>query len=130
MYCEAVSMQDVLWGFETGKLSEGELPFAIDLAQLRFFYPQLWLQATLDKENILRWLGGDVNYISNWHEQYNLEIFKIGAELQVQVIDISTVFLSLRSLGDYYCNDGMHPNEAGHALIAEVVLASGLVATS
>lgn len=47
-------MQDVLWGFETGKLSEGELPFAIDLAQLRFFYPQLWLQATLDKENILQ----------------------------------------------------------------------------
>ncbi len=47
-------MQDVLWGLETGKLSEGEFLFAIDLSQLRFFYPQLWLQATLDKENILR----------------------------------------------------------------------------
>ncbi len=54
MYFEAVTMQDVLRGLEMGKLSEGEFPFAIALAQLRFFYPQLWLQATLDKENILR----------------------------------------------------------------------------
>ena len=110
--------------------SVGASPVMLSLPALlpqRFFD---FVSKGLDKENILRWLGGDVNYISNWHEQYNLEIFKIGAELQVQVIDISTVFLSLRSLGDYYCNDGMHPNEAGHALIAEVVLASGLVATS
>ncbi len=51
---EAVLTQDILRGLETGKLSEGEFPIAIAFAQLRFFYPQLWLQATLDKENILR----------------------------------------------------------------------------
>ncbi len=54
MYYEAVLTQDILRGLETGKLSEGEFPIAIAFAQLRFFYPQLWLQATLDKENILR----------------------------------------------------------------------------
>lgn len=110
--------------------SVGATPVMLSLPALlpqRFFD---FVSKGLDKDNILRWLGGDVNYISNWHEQYNLEIFKLGAELQVQVIDISTVFLELRSLGDYYCSDGMHPNEAGHALIAEVVLASGLVAAS
>lgn len=110
--------------------SVGATPVMLSLPALlpqRFFE---FVSKGLDKENILRWLGGDVNYISNWHEQYNLEIFKIAAELQVQVIDISTVFLALRSLGDYYCSDGMHPNEAGHALIAEVVLASGLVSAS
>ncbi len=54
MYCEAVLIQDILRGLETGKLSEDEFPIAIALAQLRFFYPQLWLQGTFDKENILR----------------------------------------------------------------------------
>ena len=110
--------------------SVGATPVMLSLPALlpqRFFD---FVSKGLDKDNILRWLGGDVNYNSNWHEQYNLEVFKLGAELQVQVIDISTVFLELRSLGDYYCSDGMHPNEAGHALIAEVVLASGLVAAS
>lgn len=110
--------------------SVGATPVMLSLPVLlpqRFF---AFVSKGLNKDNILKWLGGDVNYISNWHEQYNLEIFKLGAELRVPVIDISTVFLELRSLGDYYCTDGMHPNEAGHALIAEVVLESGLVAAS
>ena len=54
MYYEAVFIQDILRGVETGKLSEDHYPIAIALAQLRFFYPQLWLQGTLDKEYILR----------------------------------------------------------------------------
>ncbi|MBQ7178389.1 MAG: hypothetical protein IJS08_13320 [Victivallales bacterium] len=53
MYYDAVFIQDILRGLETGKLSEDDLPIAIALAQLRFFYPQLWLQGTLDKEYIL-----------------------------------------------------------------------------
>ena len=80
----------------------------------------------LDRQRILRWLGNDVNTISNWHEQYNLEIFKLGAQYNVKVVDISTVFLEQRGLEAYYCIDGMHPNERGHALIAEAVLHSGL----
>lgn len=77
----------------------------------------------LNKDNIIKWLGGDPNYINNWHEQYNLEIFKLGFHKQAPVIDISTAFLSKRNLGDYYCVDGMHPNEAGQALIADTMLA-------
>lgn len=77
----------------------------------------------LNKGNIAKWLGGTPNYISNWHEQYNLEIFKLGLHKQVPVIDITTAFLSKRNLADYYCVDGMHPNEAGHELIADTVLA-------
>lgn len=77
----------------------------------------------LDGGNIMRFLGNDVNYIQNWHEQYNLEVFKIAVEERVPVIDISSAFLERRDLGDYYCADGMHPNEAGHKLIAEAILA-------
>lgn len=81
----------------------------------------------LDRERILQWLGNDETTISNWHEQYNIEIFKLGAQYGAAVVDISTVFLEQRGLEDYYCIDGMHPNERGHALIAEAVMRSGLV---
>lgn len=81
----------------------------------------------LDRERILQWLGNDETTISNWHEQYNIEIFKLGAQYGAAVVDISTVFLEQRGLEDYYCIDGMHPNERGHALIAEAVMRSGAV---
>ncbi len=105
----------------------GAIPVLLSLPTLlpqRFFD---FVSKNLNKENILKWLGGDVNFISNWHEQYNLEIFKIAAQHHIQVIDITTVFLERRALGDYYCNDGMHPNEAGHQLIAETILSLGLL---
>ena len=75
----------------------------------------------LNAANILAWLGGDVNTTANWHEQYNLEVFKTGTRHGVEVIDISSIFLAQRGLDDYYCIDGMHPNERGHALIAEAI---------
>lgn len=107
--------------------SVGARPVLLSLPALlpqRFFD---FVSRGLNRENILKWLGGDVNVISSWHEQYNREVFKLGKELGVPVIDISTVFLERRSLGDCYCIDGMHPNEKGHAMIAEAVLASGVL---
>jgi lysophospholipase L1-like esterase len=107
--------------------SVGAVPVLLSLPALlpqRFFD---FVSKGLNKDNILKWLGGDVNYISNWHEQYNLEIFKLAAQYNVQVIDITTVFLERRTLGDFYCVDGMHPNEAGHELIAETILSLGLL---
>ena len=106
-------------------LSVGAKPVLLSLPAilpLRFFD---FVSQGLNKDNILLWLGGDTNTIANWHEQYNLEIFKIGAEQGVPVIDISTTFLSRRGLGDCYCIDGMHPNELGHDIIAEAILTSG-----
>lgn len=103
----------------------GAIPILLSLPALlpqRFFD---FVSKGLNKENILKWLGGDINYISNWHEQYNLEVFKLASQFHVEVIDITSTFLERRTLGDFYCSDGMHPNEAGHALIAETILLSG-----
>ena len=76
----------------------------------------------LDRENIMKWLKGDVNNIAHWHEQYNIEVFKLGISRGIRVIDISSAFLRQRRISDYLCEDGMHPNEAGHRLIAEAIL--------
>ncbi|MGN0187447.1 MAG: SGNH/GDSL hydrolase family protein [Paludibacteraceae bacterium] len=76
----------------------------------------------LDRDKIMQFIGDDVHYIQNWHEQYNLEVFKLACNKRVPIIDISTKFLEQRCLNTFYCADGMHPNEAGHHLIAEVIM--------
>ena len=51
MYTEATfGLDTICRGMEAGKAPEAAIAFE----QLRFFYPQLWLQAALDKENILQ----------------------------------------------------------------------------
>ena len=74
--------------------------------------------------NVLKWLGGSVNTIGNWHEMYNLELYRIAAEEGVRLIDITTCFLSRRDFSSLFCDDGMHPNETGHSLISDAICAS------
>lgn len=73
------------------------------------------------RRNVLHWLGGNTVGISNWHEIYNLQIFKLGLTMNVPVIDVTSVFLSNKNFGEYICADGIHPNEKGHRLIADAV---------
>lgn len=75
------------------------------------------LSKGLDKNNILRWLNGSIFNLDRWHERYNMEIFRLGVQKRVPVIDITSVFLEKRNHADYLCDDGIHPNEDGHALI-------------
>ena len=70
------------------------------------------------KENIMKWLGGNVEFIANWHEHYNLAVYQIGALTSTSVVDISSCFLSHANYNEYICPDGIHPNEMGHRLIA------------
>ncbi|MBO4511450.1 MAG: hypothetical protein J5746_01670 [Victivallales bacterium] len=50
MYTEATFGQDAFLGMETGNAPDATIAFA----QLRWFYPQLWLQAAQDKMYILQ----------------------------------------------------------------------------
>lgn len=84
----------------------------------RFFE---FISLGLDKDNILRWLGGKTMFIYQWHEMYNLELFKMARQLQVPIVDITTPFLESTHYSDYLCVDGIHPNERGHALIADAL---------
>jgi lysophospholipase L1-like esterase len=84
----------------------------------RFFE---FLSLGLNKDNILGWLGGKTMRIYQWHEMYNVELFKMSNQLKVPIIDITTPFLETLNYSDYLCADGIHPNERGHALIADTV---------
>lgn len=80
-----------------------------------------WFSRGLDRERILRWLGGNVTYIYRFHELYNVAVCNIAAERGVSLIDIRTAFLEKRNYSDFLCDDGIHPNEKGHQLIAEAI---------
>ncbi|MDX9826645.1 MAG: SGNH/GDSL hydrolase family protein [Spirochaetia bacterium] len=70
----------------------------------------------LDREAILRWLGG-VEKIFTWHEGYDKAVRKVAAEKGCALLDIRKDFLALRDYREYMCNDGIHPNREGHRLM-------------
>lgn len=78
-----------------------------------------WVTRNKNPENILKYLGGNKQYIYRWHEMYSAEIHKIAEEENVVLMDIRSVFLKLKHYADYLCIDGIHPNAAGHRLIAD-----------
>lgn len=75
----------------------------------------------LNSENILEWMNGNKQYISNWHERYNIEVFKLAINNNVPIIDITSKFLEVKDYSRLLCDDGIHPNEEGHKLIAKSI---------
>ncbi len=89
------------------------------LAPEKFF---THLSKGLNGDNILHWLNGSISNLERWHERYNIEIFHLGLQKRVPVIDITSVFLERRNYSDYLCDDGIHPNDAGHELIENAII--------
>jgi lysophospholipase L1-like esterase len=70
---------------------------------------------------ILTWLG-NVNRIFQWQEGYSALIAKVAAETKTRLIDVREAFLQRFDFRSLICKDGIHPNAAGHEVIAEAVL--------
>ena len=70
----------------------------------------------LDRRAILKWLG-DVQQIFRWHEGYDAAVRKIAAVKACPLLDIRKAFLARSDYRDFMCEDGIHPNRAGHRLI-------------
>lgn len=79
-----------------------------------------WISKGLDSDNILRWLG-DVEFIYRWQEMYSLAVVKLAARKNIPLIDIRKAFLKCRDYKDLLCEDGIHPNAAGHSLIFNTI---------
>lgn len=102
----------------------GSIPVMLSLIPLdpdRYFEHITKAMDSVGKANVLRWLGGTTDFITNWHEMYNLQVFKIGTALNVPVVDITSAFLLKKDYREYLCLDGIHPNEKGHKLITDAV---------
>lgn len=74
----------------------------------------------LNAENIKKFLG-DVQHIARWQEMYNIAVMKLAKQHNVEVIDIRSAFLEQADFTSYICDDGIHPNARGHALMYSTV---------
>lgn len=72
-------------------------------------------------EKIMIWLGS-VNKIYWWQERYNSAVIGIAQETRTRWIDIRSAFLKTPDFRQFLCMDGIHPNEKGHALMAEKIM--------
>lgn len=79
-----------------------------------------WVSRGLDKEAILHWLK-DIDHIYRWQERYSMAVQEIALSKNVPLINIRKEFLEHHELTDFLCEDGMHPNEKGHQLIANAL---------
>lgn len=79
-----------------------------------------WISRGLNAGNILHYLG-DVEHIYRWHEMYNVAVLRLASETETPLIDISSAFLETRNYQALICDDGIHPNERGHELIARTI---------
>ncbi len=70
----------------------------------------------LSKDRILQWLG-DVQMIYRFQELYSGIITRIAYEMDCLFVDVRSAFLDKHNYKQLLCEDGIHPNEAGHELI-------------
>ncbi len=98
----------------------GSKPLIFSLPPLNAQKYFAWISKGLNAKNILHWLG-DKEHIYRWHEMYNIAVVKLASIKNIPLIDIRKAFLETRDYLNLYCEDGIHPNEAGHALISEVL---------
>jgi acyl-CoA thioesterase I len=71
--------------------------------------------------NIMKWLGS-VTKIYWWQERYSASIVRVAEETGTKWIDVRGAFLRRPDFTSLICRDGIHPNEQGHALIADTIL--------
>lgn len=89
------------------------------LDEKRYF---AYFSKNLNKENLLKFLGGSARRVYQWHESYNNLINQIGINTKSYVIDIRQNFLTKLNPERFLCVDGIHPNEKGQRLIADKIL--------
>ena len=88
------------------------------LISTRFFD---WVCRDRNADHILRYLHEDTESMYRWQERYATAVREVAADEGCRLIDIRSWLLDRLDYPALFCADGIHPNEAGHAVIAELV---------
>lgn len=100
--------------------ANGSNPVLVTLPPIdskRFFD---WVSKGLNKENILKFLG-DVEHIGRWQGMYNETVKKLSKLYNLPILDIRSIFFNQKTITDFICEDGIHPNQKGHQLIYKAI---------
>ena len=100
---------------------KGKTPVLISLPPVDSVKYINYISKDLNKDNIIKWMNGDLQFLTNWHERYNIEVFKLAIANNISIIDITSKFLELKNYTELLCSDGIHPNEEGHKIIADAI---------
>jgi len=128
---------------EPGIFHDGQVPlqeFRNDLVRFvreardRFLEPMLvtplalistrfyrWVSRERDADHILSYLREDTESMCRWQERYATAVREVAAGENCRLIDIRSWLLDRLDYPSLFCADGIHPNEAGHAVIADLV---------
>ncbi len=126
---EAVTAKVPLPAFEKGLESfvamirkRGMTPVLITPLPLhaeRYFH---WVTRELDADAVLRALG-DVQHIYRWQERYALAVQGVARRTHSELLDLRDIMLSHPDYARLMCLDGIHPNDEGHKVLSDAVLA-------
>lgn len=75
----------------------------------------------IEEEKIIRYIGVPER-IYRWQEYYNALVLRLSATLNCPCLPIREMFLENVRGEEVMCVDGIHPNAAGHRIIAEAAL--------
>ena len=73
-----------------------------------------------DAKRLLQFLG-DIEHIARWQARYSACASLLAQRLRVPLLDVRSAFMAQESYEDLLCADGIHPNAAGHVLIADAI---------
>lgn len=73
-------------------------------------------------EKVLEFFKGDISVIYRHQELYNMFISEFANRNDCIILDIRSCFLPLTNNVEYFCEDGVHPNEMGHKLMAQAII--------
>jgi acyl-CoA thioesterase-1 len=80
-----------------------------------------WVTRDLNAAAVLSALG-DVEHIYRWQERYANAVRTVARQTHCRLLDLRDVFLARTDYDHLMCIDGIHPNDAGHRLLAEEAL--------
>lgn len=94
---------------------------ALPVVSAKKFF-ECYISNLTNPDNVLKFFKGDISIITRHQEIYNNAVRDIARTTKSHFLDIRTPFLDLKNLESYYCDDGLHPNEKGHRVIADAII--------
>ncbi|MBO7663731.1 MAG: SGNH/GDSL hydrolase family protein [Clostridia bacterium] len=80
-----------------------------------------WVCRGRNADNILHYLREDTESMYRWQERYAAAVREVAANEDCRLLDVRSRMLDRFDYPSLFCEDGIHPNEEGHAVIADVI---------
>ena len=90
------------------------------LAMISYRYYQ-WISRKRNSVAILHDLRDDPESIARWQEKYADAVREVAASEGCPLMDLRAELIKRLDYPSLFCEDGIHPNENGHAVMAEIL---------